>query len=334
MPKTRPRSKEKTFFERRVSISMRSSPRHSMNFLSRILSPLVGASLFVLSFAGAAEPAQPVESKTLHNVFKLEGGLYSGDAPEGDDGFRELQKFGVKTIISVDGSKPNVELAHKYGMRYVHLPIGYDGLPKSRALELTKAVQVSGAAGPIYVHCHHGQHRGPAAAAVICRATQGWSAEKADEFLKQAGTSASYPGLFRDVGAFGVPTAEELGRIPGSFPEVAPTPPLVDTMVAIDGYFDALKAAQKAGWKEIPGHPDLQPAQAAVLMWEAFRELHRDPESKKRGEDYLAKMSDGETAADALRGLLSDPARDAAACDAALQSMTKNCGACHKAHRN
>jgi protein tyrosine phosphatase (PTP) superfamily phosphohydrolase (DUF442 family) len=270
----------------------------------------------------------------LHNVFQVEDGLYSGDAPEGEEGFRELQKLGVKTIISVDGSKPNTELAHRYGMRYVHLPIGYDGVPRIRALELTKAVQVNGAAGPIYIHCHHGKHRGPAAAAAVCRAARGWSAEKADAFLKQAGTSPDYAGLFRDVRAYGAPGVEELARIPGTFPEVAPTPALVDAMVAMDEYHDALKAAQKAGWEEAAGGPGSTPDQPAVFAWEILRELARDPETKKRGDDYEKLRAAAELAADTLRQLLRDPAGERTARDTAFQDFSKSCSTCHKAYRN
>ncbi len=300
----------------------------------RLLFGLAGTSLCALSIARAADPAQPVETTTLHHVFKLEGGLYSGNAPEGEEGFRELQKMGVKTIISVDGSQPNLDLAHKFGMRYVHLPFGYDGVPQARAVELARAVQTAAAEGPVYVHCHHGMHRGPAAVAVVCRALDGWSPERADEFLKQAGTSHDYAGLFRDVRAFQPPTTDQLARLPANFPESTKSPPLVDAMVTIDERFDALKAAQKAGWHETPGRPALPPAPSAVLLWEAFRELGRDPETRKRGEDYAAKMADGEKAADALRLLLGDPAGAPAARDAALQTVTRACSVCHKAHRN
>lgn len=305
-----------------------------MNRFRRFVLVLSGLAVVAGSMAGAAEPAQALDTKTLHNVFKIEGGLYSGNAPEDEEGFRELQKLGVKTIITVDGAEPNVELAHQFGMRYVHLPIGYDGVPEARRVELVKAAQIAAARGPVYMHCHHGKHRGPAAAAIICRALDGWSVEKANEFLHQAGTSADYAGLFRDVKAFQPPTAEQLAKLPASFPERVKPPPLVDAMITIDERFDALKAAQKAGWKEVPGHPDLKPAQMAALLWESFRELGRDPETKKRGDDYGAKMADGEKAADSLKKLLEEPAGDAAAREGAVQAMTKNCTACHKGHRN
>lgn len=54
----------------------------------------------------------------------------------------------------------------KFGLRYVHLPHGYDGVPADRTKELAKAVREL--EGPIFIHCHHGKHRSPAAAAVAC----------------------------------------------------------------------------------------------------------------------------------------------------------------------
>lgn len=280
----------------------------------------------------SGEPATAVAATTLHNVFKLEDALYSGDSPDSEEAFRELATLGVKTIISVDGARPNVGLARKFGMRYVHLPIGYEGISQSRAAELVKAAL--GADGRLYVHCHHGKHRGPAAAAMICRARNGWSADRAEEFLKQAGTAADYGGLFRDVRDFRPPTTEELARLPAKFPEVAETADVVDAMVAIDEHFDALKAAQKAAWREVPGHPNSAPGQAAALLWEQLHELTRNPDTSKRSDDYRARLADSERAAAGLRQLLDVPASAAASRNAAMQEVTKTCAACHKAHRN
>ena len=92
--------------------------------------------------------------------------LYSGSEPHGEEGIASLKELGVKTIVSVDGAKPAVETARKYGMRYVHIPIGYDGVPEEAGQSLARLMRE--AETPIYVHCHHGKHRGPAAVAVAC----------------------------------------------------------------------------------------------------------------------------------------------------------------------
>ena len=40
----------------------------------------------------------------------------------------------MKTIISVDGAKPDLKSARKQGIRNVHIPIGYTGVPEHAAL--------------------------------------------------------------------------------------------------------------------------------------------------------------------------------------------------------
>ena len=105
-------------------------------------------------------------SEHLPNSYRVTEKMISGGQPDGEAGFRELRDLGVKTIVSVDGAKPDVELAKKYGLRYVHLPHGYDGISDVRLKELAKAVR--DLPGTIYIHCHHGKHRSPAAAAAAC----------------------------------------------------------------------------------------------------------------------------------------------------------------------
>ena len=282
--------------------------------------------------AKPAPIAKPLESHDLHQLFDLGSGVISGSVPENDAGFAELARRGVKVIVSVDGSKPYVDLAKKHGLRYIHLPIGYDGIPSQRALELAKVATEE--KEPIYVHCHHGKHRGPAAAALMLRLRAGWSAEQAENFLKQAGTAPDYAGLYKCVRDFEKPTAEALAKLPAKLPEITPPAPLVDAMVAVDEQFDQLKAAQKKAWKEVPGHPDLKPVQVATLLWENFREQGRLPEIEKQPASYKTKLAAAEKAAGELRTLLGEAKLDPVRLDAAMQTSTKTCAECHKAHRN
>src|SRR4051812_7808168 len=77
---------------------------------------------------GAPQPLEVrrVEGPGIENLFALSRDLYSGGSPEGDEGFQTLQKLGIKTIITVDGAQPDLERAHAFGFRYVHLAHGYD----------------------------------------------------------------------------------------------------------------------------------------------------------------------------------------------------------------
>lgn len=84
---------------------------------------------------------EKVSAKHLPNPVRVNAKVISGGLPEGDGAFAELKELGVKTIISVDGAKPDIAIAQKYGLRYVHLPHSYDGVPEDRGKELAKAVR-------------------------------------------------------------------------------------------------------------------------------------------------------------------------------------------------
>ena len=278
----------------------------------------------------ANSAATPLEIPGIHNAFRATDKIYSGSQPEGDAAFAALAKLGVKTIVSVDGSKPDVEAARKHGLRYVHLPIGYDGIPTNRLVELVK-LSITGQ-GPFFVHCHHGLHRGPAAVAVMCEASQGWSVEKAGEWLRQAGTSPDYPGLYRAAAQFKPPSSEELAAVK-AFPEVTQPSNLVDAMVKIDELHTHLKLVQKAGWKVPPGHADISPAHEATMLWEQLKELARLPDSAERSADYRARVANAEKAVDALRTQLRDP-QNVALLETNFKNVTDSCAACHKKYRN
>ena len=306
---------------------------------------LLAIGLYATAGSFAAEPAPraikpapatnavgtPLPSTHLHNLFRATTNVFSGSSPEDDAAFGEIAKLGVKTIISVDGSKPDVETARKHGLRYIHLPIGYDGVPTNRVAELAKAAQSS--PGPLYVHCHHGLHRGPAAVAVICEATAGWTTNQAVAWLKQAGTAPDYVGFYRSAAEFRLPEAVALARIV-ELPEVTKSSFIVEAMVAIDEEFDRLKAAQKVGWSKIPNQPDVTLAHTATILWEYFRELTRTDDTAKRPDDYRAKLAAAEKATDQFRALLRDDKADTAARDTAFKSLGQTCGACHKQFRN
>ncbi|MBN8246245.1 MAG: hypothetical protein J0L84_02235 [Verrucomicrobia bacterium] len=309
-------------------------PRQAARFPASVVLAL---SLLLTPDLPAADSPSPssaapvaVPSTNCHNVFQVTPRLYSGSQPEGEAGYAELARLGIKTVVSVDGSAPDLEAARRHGMRYVHLPFGYGGIPANRLAELARAAE--SLPGPFYVHCHHGKHRGPAAVAVMCLAVEGWTPERGETWLRQAGTSTDYPGLYQVVHDWKKP---ELAAV-GPLPEIAPPSTVVAAMVAVDGHLDGLKAAQKHGWGTPPDHPDLRPGPEAVLLWEQLRELGRHPDTTGRSDRYREQLKASETAADRLRQILSGPrsVETAADADAALTQLTRTCSECHKAHRN
>jgi protein tyrosine phosphatase (PTP) superfamily phosphohydrolase (DUF442 family) len=274
---------------------------------------------------------ETARSARYREFFAVTDSIYSGGSPETEEAFQALAKLGIKTIITVDGAKPNVELAHRFGFRYIHLPHGYDGIPKVTAVKLVKAAKTAG--GPVFVHCHHGKHRGPAAVGVICQATANWSPQTAEAWLKRAGTATDYDGLYRSVREFRPPSAEELANAPSDFPETAEVSAMVDTMVEIEQRWDRLKklAAKSEDRAKM--------ASEAVLLWEQFREAQRLPESAQHGAEFQATMAKSEKATLRLREVLAAHAASGATASPvdlrlALDSVARSCTRCHEAHRD
>src|SRR4051794_28782030 len=96
-----------------------------------VLPAVLLAGLAACSGPPAPQPAPP-EPVGLPTLRELGDDLSSGATPEGDDGFRSLHDLGIKTIISVDGTRPDVERARRFGFRYVHIPVRYGGIPREQ----------------------------------------------------------------------------------------------------------------------------------------------------------------------------------------------------------
>jgi protein tyrosine phosphatase (PTP) superfamily phosphohydrolase (DUF442 family) len=287
--------------------------------------------------APVSADASRLELPGLHNVFRLTGRLYSGSVPEGDTGFASLRQLGVRTVISVDGARPDVSRARRFGLRYVHLPIGYDGVPEAQALRLARATR--DLLGPVYVHCHHGKHRGPAAAAAVRRCLDtACDSEAAVAELRRAGTDPRYAGLYASVRTLHPPTAGELDRVSADFPEVAEVGGLVTAMVGMDERMENLKLARAAGWKGPADHPDVDPPHEALLLAEHYREAARLPEVAKRSDEFrrwLAEAGEGATRLEvALRPADGKGPADAAAAERVFKSAEGACAACHARFRD
>jgi protein tyrosine phosphatase (PTP) superfamily phosphohydrolase (DUF442 family) len=285
-----------------------------------------------------AQVSQPSPEKLavkfLPNVYRLHEKVISGGQPDGERAFQELADLGVKTVISVDGAKPDVAAAKKFGLRYVHLPHGYDGVPEQRAKELAKAVR--DLPGPIYIHCHHGKHRSPAAASVACVSAGLLDPSRAVAVLKTAGTSESYRGLYASAREAKKLDDALLDELKVEFPETAEIPPLAEAMVAVEHTHDHLKAIAAAGWTSPPDHPDLAPAHEALLLREHFTELMRTEATLNEPAELREMLRESEVASQQLEEALKAPAsksswKEAAA---AFELVNRNCTACHQAFRD
>ena len=281
---------------------------------------------------------QRMESEHLPNPVRIHPRVISGGLPNGDDAFRELAELGVKTIISVDGAKPDVEGAKKFGLRYVHLPHGYDGVTSSRVNELAKAVRDLD--GPIYVHCHHGKHRSPAAASIACVAAGLVPSSQAVAILELAGTDRSYRGLYQSAREVRPVPKTKLDSLEVQFCEVVEVPPMAEAMVQLGHTHDHLRRIADSNWRTPESHPDLAPAHEALLLREHFTELLRTPEVQEESEEFRGLLRESEQAAKTLEDLLTrwQPTSDQTSVPPEIPKQAKrisdNCKACHVTFRD
>ena len=302
--------------------AMKASPSRKPNWRCGILcwAALLWARI-VGTYAAAAD-----DLPGIHNLHEVSAAILVGGEPEGEAAFKSLRDRGVTTIVSVDGAVPNTKLAAKYGLRYIHIPLGYDGIDSLSQLALIRVARET--KSPLYVHCHHGRHRGPAAAAVIGRAAGVLSAEQANELLKQCGTSPDYKGLWRDVAGFRQPAADVL--LP-ELVEVAKVESMAAAMARLDRHFDFLKYSAEAKWNAPADHPDLVPATESLLVQEGLTESLRLM-TEKQPQKFRELMQQSVTQATDLTAALK--AGNAPAADKLLLQLSGSCKTCHQQFRN
>jgi protein tyrosine phosphatase (PTP) superfamily phosphohydrolase (DUF442 family) len=229
---------------------------------------------------------------SLPNALRIHDQVISGGVPVGEAAFRDLKKLGVRTIISVDGAKPDVDLARRFGMRYVHLPHGYDGISDERSKELALAVKTL--EGPIYIHCHHGKHRSPAASAVACVMSGLIGLEAAPSILQVAGTNPNYIGLYASVVRSRKLGDSEWDRISSEFPETAELPPLAEAMVELDHTFEAFKTSLSNSSHSRGHHPPSELISDSLLLNEHFSEMMRLECVASESQLFQALLSESE----------------------------------------
>ena len=303
------------------------------------------AFVLLLATVIAWQSARPIDSAPkdfpgLCNVVAFHDDFYSGSAPDGDAGFDSLSSLGVKTILSVDGAIPEIDLAEKHGMRYVHLPIGYDGFDDARKAQLVRAVR--DLPKPIYLHCHHGKHRSAAAAGTIA-VSLGWlTNDEAATRMKVCGTAAGYKGLWACTAAAAPMTAIDIDAASSDFPKITKPDSFVASMVAIDETLDRLKLAEKNGWLAPKDHPDLAPISDAGKLADLFRLIDEPPakpnQNAQEQADRLAQIhlwlkAEG-MKANELERMLENPSAKTAEMSQTLAAIGASCKQCHVKYRD
>jgi protein tyrosine phosphatase (PTP) superfamily phosphohydrolase (DUF442 family) len=299
-----------------------------------------GEAAYEIAGSVALAEVEPDDGPDLHNVFRLSENIVSGGEPHGEEALKKIADMGVKTVLSVDGKVPDEALAAKYGLRYVHVPIQYSGIDVPARLHIAKTFREL--EGPFYVHCFHGKHRGPAAAAIGRMVLDGATREQAVAEMRQwCGTSGKYAGLYETIARAPLPTPEDTDAIQWDFPAAHEFKGIRHAMIGISRIHDHLKALSGRGWTVDPNHPDLNAANETAQLVEIFKIAKATAETEHKPDDYRGWMGESVTASEALLATLREmplgygeiePWVEAAT--AGFDAVNGLCSSCHQVYRN
>lgn len=296
------------------------------------------SSIMLLYSQESGKSIKKIESINLRNVYQYTENLFSGSKPKDEESFKSLQELGIQTIISVDGSIPKLDLAHQYGMRYIHIPIAYHTITANQAYNIAKAVRDMTA--PIYIHSHHGKQRGPTAASLSLVLLGEWDTKSAINAMEAAGTGKNYTGLYMAVDQAQKKEDSFWDGFELEFVEETQVSIMVDVMVKIQAMYDQLVLSKENGWRTPLTYPDTMPAHDASQLRELFLEFVRTGAAKDKDTTFKSMATASETAARALEDALQswkpqtvdeEPPK---LLNNTFNRVTRSCAACHTIYRN
>ena len=121
----------------------------------------------------------------LKNFAKISDELYVGAQPTAE-GFAQLKKMGIKTIINIRAWHSDKKLIKGQGLYYVHLPTLPIRVGDMEAAAFLKTVAHKEYA-PFFVHCHLGADRTLVMTGMYRITVQGWPKELVQGELERFG---------------------------------------------------------------------------------------------------------------------------------------------------
>lgn len=285
-------------------------------------------------------PVPPGNYSGLHNVYRLSDRIISGSEPADLEALTQLAAWGVKTVISVDGKVPDLGGAEIAGLEYVHIPIRYGGIDDDQIAQIAKSFRELD--GPFYVHCYHGKHRGPAAAAIGRVALDGLTRDRAIAEMRQwCSTASKYEGLYSSVAMSDIPTAAETAAYEYDFAPAKSFGGFREVMVEMTRVWDEIKLVESNGWAPDADHPDIDPLQSATQLHELFLRCTEHDTDGADEEEFGELLAEGTLGMEQMVALLTDCRAEEMAIESvedaladAYDRVSESCLSCHVSYRN
>lgn len=150
------------------------------------------AVLISVSFLAAANPeprpskwAKPINIEGVPNLFKVSPELYRSAQPT-KEGFENLKKLGIKTIVNLRAFHTDEGLLRNTGLEYEHIYMKAWNAEEEDAVKFLKIITDTKRT-PVLVHCQHGADRTGTMCAIYRIAVQGWTKEDALKEMRDGG---------------------------------------------------------------------------------------------------------------------------------------------------
>ena len=109
-----------------------------------------------------AKPAATVAQTSIVNFKQVDPGIFRGGRP-GDEGMKELDALGVKTIIDLENEDSAIAAeqatAATLNIKLISYSMDYKTAPDLQEVTTLLADIADVASQPVYVHCKHGEDR-------------------------------------------------------------------------------------------------------------------------------------------------------------------------------
>jgi protein tyrosine/serine phosphatase len=169
--------------------------------------------------AAAASPVRTAASAEklslpgLPNAGKIGELLYRGAQPK-SEGYTELKKLGVTTVLNLRDERKHIESERRkveaLGMRYVSIPTSGAHGPNHEQVAQFLEFLLQNRGQKIFVHCHYGADRTGVMIAAFRITQQNWTSQRAfDEMLSFHFHNFWHPGMADYVKQFPARFASE-----------------------------------------------------------------------------------------------------------------------------
>ena len=141
----------------------------------------------------------------IKNFYKVSDILYRGSQPT-RNGYEQLAKLGIKTVVSLQVIPQQTELIKGFGMNPVHIPINPLDMKDEYAKEFL-SVMANPANHPVYVHCLYGSDRTGTMVALYRIYIEHWPKERALAEMREDkyGFSEVFNNLKRYINTVDIP---------------------------------------------------------------------------------------------------------------------------------